>query len=180
MTNRNSTALRTSFAFFALFSAAFFWGGNAVASKILYRPDGAHFDAVALFVARAVWSFPLFLTMAWFARPDRPPPRKDWLVLIATGVCFGPLACGSLALAAQYTSGSHVVMLMSLGAPLTAVLSAIVLKETVAEFTALQHGESALQIALKMLPAVEWVILAAYAEMPQVVAADGVWDMVTA
>jgi len=131
MTERNSTALRTSFALFAILSAAFFWGGNAVASKILYRPDGAHFDAVALFVARAVWSLPFFAFMAWFARPDRRPPRADWLLLIATGVCFGPLACGFLALAAQYTSGAHVVMLLSLGAPLTAVVSAIALKERV-------------------------------------------------
>ncbi len=86
---------------------------------------------MALFVARAVWSLPLFLALAWFARPDRRPPREDWLLLIATGICFGPGACGFLALAAQYTSGAHVVMLLSLGAPLTAVMSAVVLKERV-------------------------------------------------
>jgi drug/metabolite transporter (DMT)-like permease len=131
MTERNSTALRTSFALLALFSAAFFWGGNAVASKILYRPDGAHFDAIALIAARGFWSLPLFLMLAWFARPDRAPSRSDWRLLIATGVCYGPGACGFLALSAQYTSGAHVVMLLSLGAPLTAVMSAVVLKERV-------------------------------------------------
>jgi drug/metabolite transporter (DMT)-like permease len=131
MTKRNSTALRTSFALFALFSAAFFWGGNAIASKILYRPDGAHFDAFSLVVARAVWSLPLFLALAWFARPDRPPARADWWRLIATGICFGPGACGFMAYAAQDTSGAHVVMLMSLSPPLTAVVSAFVLRERV-------------------------------------------------
>ena len=131
MTERNSTALRTSFAIFAIFSAAFFWGGNAIASKILYRPDGAHFDAVSLFVARAVWSLPFFVALAWFARPHRALPRADLLRLIATGICFGPGACGFLALAAQYTSGAHVVMLMSLAPALTAVLSTFVLRERV-------------------------------------------------
>jgi drug/metabolite transporter (DMT)-like permease len=131
MTGRNSTALRRSFAFLALFSAAFFWGGNAIASKILYRPDAGHFDAVSLFVARAVWSLPLFILLAWFARPDRRPPRADWLRLIATGICFGPGSCGFLALAAQYTSGAHVVMLMSLSPAFTAVVSAFVLRERV-------------------------------------------------
>ena len=47
MTERNSTALRTTFALLAIFSAAVFWGGNAIASKILYRPE-AGFDAPAL------------------------------------------------------------------------------------------------------------------------------------
>jgi drug/metabolite transporter (DMT)-like permease len=131
MTKRNSTALRTSFALFALFSASVFWGGNAVVSKILYRPDGASFDAVTLIVSRSIWSLPLFLGLAWFARPDRLPSRRDWALLIATGVCFGPGACGFLALAAQYTSGSHISMLFSLGAPVTAVLSAVALKERV-------------------------------------------------
>ena len=100
-------------------------------SKILYRPDGAGFDAISLVVARAVWSLPLFLVLFWFARPDRRPPRSDWLLLIATGICFGPGACGFLALSAQYTSGAHVVMLLSLGAPVTAVMSAVALKERV-------------------------------------------------
>jgi drug/metabolite transporter (DMT)-like permease len=131
MTERNSTALRRSFAILALFSAAFFWGGNAIASKILYRPDGGHFDAFSLVVARAIWSLPLFLVLAWFARPGRSPTRADAWRLIATGVCFGPGACGFMALAAQYTSGAHVVMLMSLSPPFTAIVSAFVLRERV-------------------------------------------------
>jgi drug/metabolite transporter (DMT)-like permease len=131
MTERNSTALQRSFALLALFSAAFFWGGNAIASKILYRPDGGHFDAISLVVARAVWSLPLFLVLAWFARPDRRPSRADLWRLIATGACFGPGACGFMALAAQYTSGAHVVMLMSLSPPFTAIVSAFALRERV-------------------------------------------------
>ena len=85
MTVRNSTALRTTFAVLAIFSAAVFWGGNAIASKILYQPGGAHFDAPGLFVARAAWSLPLFLLMAFLARPKRPPSRADWLLLAGNG-----------------------------------------------------------------------------------------------
>ncbi|HEY5350647.1 MAG TPA: DMT family transporter, partial [Candidatus Lustribacter sp.] len=128
---RNSTALRTTFAYLAIFSAVVFWGGNAIASKILYRPDGAHFDGPALFVARAAWSLPLFLLMAILARPKRLPNRSEWLLLAGLGVAFGPGACGFLALAAQYTSGAHVVLLISLTPPVTAVLGALLLRERV-------------------------------------------------
>src|ERR1700733_10835223 len=107
MTARNSTALRTTFALLAIFSAAVFWGGNAIASKILYLPAGAHFDAPALFKTYATWALPLFFLMAVLARPKQPPSRADWLLLAGTGVAFGPGACGFLALAAQYTSGAH-------------------------------------------------------------------------
>jgi O-acetylserine/cysteine efflux transporter len=131
MTVRNSTALRTTFAYLAISSAAVFWGGNAIASKILYRPDGAHFDGPALFVARAIWSLPLFALMAVLAWPKRLPTRKDWLLLAGIGLAFGPGACGFLALAAQYTSGAHVALLISLTPPVTAVLGALVLRERV-------------------------------------------------
>jgi drug/metabolite transporter (DMT)-like permease len=131
MTVRNSTALRTTFAVLAIFSAAVFWGGNALASKILYQTPAAHFDAPALFVARAAWSLPLFLLMALLARPKRVPTRAEWLLLAGTGIAFGPGACGFLALAAQYTSGAHVVLLMSLTPPVTAVLAGFALRERV-------------------------------------------------
>ncbi|HEV8020884.1 MAG TPA: DMT family transporter [Candidatus Lustribacter sp.] len=126
---RNSTALRTTFAVLAIFTAAVFWGGNAIASKILY--ESAHFDAPSLFVARAAWSLPLFLLMALLARPQRPPTRAEWGLLAGIGVAFGPGACGLLALAAQYTSGTHVVLLMSLSPPVTAVMAALLLRERV-------------------------------------------------
>jgi drug/metabolite transporter (DMT)-like permease len=131
MTARNSTALRTTFALLAIFSAAVFWGGNAIASKILYQPAGAHFDAPGLFVARAAWSLPLFFLMAVLARPKQPPSRADWWLLTGTGIAFGPGACGFLALAAQYTSGAHVVLLMSLTPPVTAVIAALALRERI-------------------------------------------------
>jgi drug/metabolite transporter (DMT)-like permease len=131
MTVRNSTAPRTTFAVIAIFTAAVFWGGNAIASKILYAPEGAHFDAPGLFVARAAWTLPLFVLMAVLARPKHPPSRTDWLLLAGTGVAFGPGACGFLALAAQYTSGAHVVLLMSLAPPVTAVLAGFILRERV-------------------------------------------------
>ena len=50
-----------------MLSASVFWAGNGIGSKILFRPDGAHFDAVGLFTARAAWSLPIFLAMAWLA-----------------------------------------------------------------------------------------------------------------
>jgi drug/metabolite transporter (DMT)-like permease len=131
MTVRSSTALRTTFALLAIFSAAVFWGGNAIASKILYRPADGGFDAIGLFTARAAWSLPLFLLLAILARPKTPPTRKEWLLLIGTGIAFGPGACGFLALAAQYTSGAHVVLLMGLTPAVTAVIGALVLRERV-------------------------------------------------
>lgn len=128
---RNSTALRTTFALLAIFSAAVFWGFNAIASKILYEPEGAHFDGIGLFVARAAWSLPLFFLMAVLARPKQPPSRSDWWLLAGTGLAFGPGACGFLALAAQYTSGAHVVLLMSLTPPVTAVIATLALRERI-------------------------------------------------
>ncbi len=128
---RNSTALRTTFAYLAIFSATVFWAGNAIASKILYRPGDTHFDAPGLFVARAAWSLPLFLLIALLARPKTAPSARDWRYLIGIGIAFGPGACGFLALAAQYTSGAHVVLLMSLTPSVTAVLAALVLRERV-------------------------------------------------
>jgi drug/metabolite transporter (DMT)-like permease len=69
--------------------------------------------------------------MAVIARPKRPPTRREWLLLAGTGVAFGPGAVGFLALAAQYTSGAHVVLLMSLAPPVTAVIAAPILRERV-------------------------------------------------
>jgi drug/metabolite transporter (DMT)-like permease len=131
MTVRNSTALRSTFAYLAIFSATVFWAGNAIASKILYEPAGAHFDAPGLFVARAAWTLPLFALIALLARPKTAPNRTDWLYLGGIGIAFGPGACGFLALSAQYTSGAHVVLLMSLTPSVTAVLAALLLRERV-------------------------------------------------
>jgi len=114
-----------------MLSASVFWAGNGIGSKILFRPDGAHFDAVGLFTARAAWSLPIFLAMAWLASPDAPIPRADRWRLLAVGIAFGPGACGFLALGAQFTSGAHIIMLMTLSPALTAALGAVVLKERI-------------------------------------------------
>lgn len=129
MTGRGSTALRTTAAYAALVTAAVFWGGNAIASKILYQTPDAHFDAPTLVIARAAWSLPIFLLMAFAARPKRPIPLADRRTLLALGIAFGPGAVGYLALAAQYTSGAHVTLLLSLVAPVTAGLAAMMLRE---------------------------------------------------
>src|ERR1700733_12364266 len=86
MTVRNSTALLTTFAYLAIFSATVFWAGNAIASKILYEPGGASFDAPGLFVARAACTLPLFLLIAVLAWPKQAPSRADWGYLTGIGI----------------------------------------------------------------------------------------------
>jgi len=129
MTESRSTALRTFFAVLAVLSAAVFWGLNGIASKLLYRD--AHFDALGLVAARGTWSLPIFAVMAYAARPARMPNTADLLRFVALAFCYGPIACGFLALGAQYTSGAHVSLLFSLAPPLTAVLGGVLLRERV-------------------------------------------------
>ncbi len=118
----------------ALVSAAFF-GLNAIGSKVLYAPSApAHFDAVSLFVARGVWSLPLFLVLAILTRP-RPLPscsRKDFALFGFCGLMYGPGTNALSALGASLTSGAHAVLLLSLFPPLASVLAAITLRERLA------------------------------------------------
>lgn len=130
MTVGTSTPWRTIFAVLVLLSAAVFWGGNPTATKILYRPDGAHFDPVGLFVARGAWSLPFFAAMVLVSRPDPRPTAREWWLLVATGSAF-VVSTIALALAVQRTSVAHVTMLNSLTPPLTAVLGAAALHERV-------------------------------------------------
>jgi drug/metabolite transporter (DMT)-like permease len=123
------------FAVIAVLTAAVFWGLNGIASKLLYRD--AHFDALGLIAARGVWSLPIFLTMAYAARPERLPGAADLRRLGMLGFCYGPIACGFLALGAQYTSGAHVSLFFSLAPPLTAVLGAAMLRERINALRAL-------------------------------------------
>src|ERR1700748_132976 len=76
----------------ALVSAVFF-GVNAVASKILYAPEAAAgFDAVGLFVARGVWSLPLFLLLALATKPRPLPPLtiRNTTLFLFCGIAYGP------------------------------------------------------------------------------------------
>jgi drug/metabolite transporter (DMT)-like permease len=119
----------------ATLAAAVFFGGNAVASKMLYAPDPIpRFDAVGLIVARGAWMFPLFLALALLTRPHHPaPPRgKDVGLFVACGVAFGPGACALAALGASATSAAHAVLLLSLFPPLAAGLAALLLRERLA------------------------------------------------
>jgi drug/metabolite transporter (DMT)-like permease len=129
MTVRRSTALGTTAAVLALAAAALFWGMNAIASKLLYRDAG--FDAFGLLAARGVWTLPLFALMAWIARPAQPPSRREWRRLAVLGFFYGPMACAGLAFGAQWTSGAHVSVLISLAPPLTAVIGGWLLAERV-------------------------------------------------
>lgn len=117
------------FAVALLLLTAVFGGLNGISSKALYRD--AHFDAFGLLAARGIWTLPLAATLAWIARPDRMPSAADWWKIVALAFCYGPMACGFIALGAQYTSGAHLSVLLSLAPPLTAVVGAFVLGERV-------------------------------------------------
>src|SRR6202021_2704139 len=91
----------------------------------------AHFDAFGLIAARGAWTFPIFALLAYLARPERPLGAAEWRRFLAIGFCYGPIACGFLALGAQYTSGAHVSLLFSLAPPLTAVIGGVLLRERV-------------------------------------------------
>jgi drug/metabolite transporter (DMT)-like permease len=119
----------------ATLAAAVFFGGNAIASKLLYAADPVpRFDAVGLIVARGAWMFPLFLALALLTRPKRQgtPSGKDVGLFIACGLAFGPGACALAALGASDTSAAHAVLLLSLFPPLAAGLAALLLRERLA------------------------------------------------
>lgn len=119
----------------ALISAVFF-GLNAVASKLLYAPGApAGFDAVTLFIARGVWTLPLFVGLAIVNRPRDRPLRPTWGqvgLFLLCGLTYGPGTNALSALGAQHTSASHAVMLLSLFPPLAAALAAVLLREPLA------------------------------------------------
>ncbi|WP_445221769.1 DMT family transporter [Bradyrhizobium sp. Pa8] len=115
----------------ALVSAVFF-GVNAVASKKLYAPEAAaRFDAVSLFVARGVWSLPLFFLLAVATRPRQLPPLtiRSAALFLFCGIAYGPGTNALSALGAYATSASHAVLLLSLFPPLAAGLAALFLRE---------------------------------------------------
>ena len=84
-----------------------------------------------MLAARGVWTLPIFVLLAVVARPEQLPTANDWRRILALGLCYGPVACGFLALGAQYTSGAHISLLFSLAPPLTAVVGAFLLRERV-------------------------------------------------
>jgi drug/metabolite transporter (DMT)-like permease len=126
--NRRNRALAAS----AALVSAIFFGVNAVASKILYAPEAAAaFDAVGLFVARGVWSLPLFLLLAIATKPRRLPPLtiKNATLFLFCGIAYGPGTNALSALGAHATSASHAVLLLSLFPPLATGLAAVFLRE---------------------------------------------------
>jgi drug/metabolite transporter (DMT)-like permease len=129
VTARRSRTILVTFAVAALLSTAVFSGLNGIAAKVLYRD--AHFDAFGLLAARGAWTLPLAAALAWIARPERMPSAADWWRLSLLAFCYGPMACGFIALGAQYTSGAHLSILLSLAPPLTAVAGAALLGERV-------------------------------------------------
>lgn len=135
MTRQTSTLEGATLPIAAILAAALFWGLNATASKELFAIGAsAHFDGVALFVARSAWCFPIFLGLAIWKRPRHKTPlrRSDALRFLFSGLCYGPGTTGAYALGVAATSGAHAALLFSLGPAITGVLSAIVLHERVA------------------------------------------------
>jgi|GEM_PF-1959318 len=112
-----------------LLSAAFF-GLNAIASKALFAPPPI-FDPVSLFVARGLWSLPLFLVLALVTRPKAMPhlSRTDAGLFLLCGMTYGPGTNALSALGAGATSAAHAVLLLSLFPPLASLLAAFFLRE---------------------------------------------------
>jgi drug/metabolite transporter (DMT)-like permease len=140
MTGPSSPRTARISAFVALTAASIFWGLNAVASKVLFRPDSAAFDALGLVVARSAWSLPVFLALAFFNRPRGGVERADWRLFALLGVCIGPGTIGIFAFGAHETSAAHVVLLFALIPPVTAVLSALILRERLAALRLIALG----------------------------------------
>lgn len=114
----------------AVLASAAFFGLNAIASKALYASPPV-FDPASLFVARGLWSLPLFLLLAMVTRP-RPMPRPSWPhagLFLLCGITYGPGTNALSALGAGATSASHAVLLLSLFPPLVSVLAALFLRE---------------------------------------------------
>jgi len=132
MTRESSPKAARISAFVALILATVFWGLNAVASKVLFRPESAHFDALGLVVARSAWSLPFFASMAFFNRPRGGVARRDWPLFALLALCIGPGTIGIFAFGAHETSAAHVVLIFALIPPFTAVFSAIALRERLA------------------------------------------------
>ncbi|GAC1405123.1 MAG: hypothetical protein NVSMB64_09440 [Candidatus Velthaea sp.] len=122
----------------------FFFGMNPVASKVLFRPEGAHFDGIGLFTARAAWALPLFAVLALVRRPRTGIARRDWLKFTVLGICWGPGQTGVYALAAAHTSAAHISLLLALAPILAGILSYFILREAI---TPLRIGALMLGIA---------------------------------
>jgi drug/metabolite transporter (DMT)-like permease len=126
---------RVILATLAALASALFFGLNIVASKVLYAPTApARFDPVGLFVARGLWSLPLFVGLALISWPrgHARPTWRDLGVFLLCGVTFGPGSAALSALGAGRTSAAHAVMLLSLMPPLATVLAALLLRERLA------------------------------------------------
>ncbi|GAC1584166.1 MAG: hypothetical protein NVS3B28_04920 [Candidatus Velthaea sp.] len=129
MTATRSTLIGTTFAIASIAFMTFFFGMNPIASKVLFRPDGAHFDGIGLFTARAAWALPLFAVLALATLPRAGIAPRDWWKFLILGVCWGPAQTGVYALSAEHTSAAHISLLLALAPIVTGVLSYFILGE---------------------------------------------------
>ncbi|TAM58293.1 DMT family transporter [bacterium] len=107
------------------------WGLNAPVSKVLYAAGGgALFDGVTLAVARGFWSVPIFAVAAWAVWPrGRSIAVADAGRLAWLGLLFGPGLTGLYAVASQWTSAAHVVLISGLTPPATALLESALYRQ---------------------------------------------------
>lgn len=132
MPSNQSQKISKLYAVIAALLSAVFFGLNAVASKVLYAPASpSGFNGVTLFVARGLWTLPLFVVLALATRPDHLPQLtlRNATLFLLCGLAYGPGTNALSALGASETSASHAVLLLSLFPALAAVLAAILLRE---------------------------------------------------
>jgi drug/metabolite transporter (DMT)-like permease len=103
------------------------WGLLAPATKALFLATPAAFDGVSVAIARAAWSFPIFLiaalVLAVRERPQLAPKR--WLAIGAGGVAFGIGITFVFSIAAAHTSISHLSFLIGTSPVTNSVAAAL-------------------------------------------------------
>lgn len=108
------------------------WGLLAPVQKLLYGyRGGTVFDAYTFVVARAAWTAALLLTLVvalWIIEQPRVE-RRDWPYFATLWACNGFGLFSLYAIATQLTSVAHVVFIVGLAPPTTAVLEAVIFRK---------------------------------------------------
>ena len=106
------------------------WGLLGPATKILFAQVPAAFDGPSVGVARAAWSFPIFLF--WFAGAimfERPRMAiRYWAALALAGVAFGLGIIYVFSVAAAQTSVSHLSFLIGSSPVINSIVAAAVFR----------------------------------------------------
>jgi len=106
------------------------WGLLAPATKVLIAAEPSVFDGTTVAVARAAWSFPLFLiglALAWRLDPPRLDARR-WALVVAAGLVFGLVVSVVYIVAAQHTSVAHIAFLVGISPVTNTAVAAVVFR----------------------------------------------------